>query len=1128
MISRARYTLKRATAAEWFAKNPILLDGEIGLEKDTGWIKIGNGTSPWRDLGYSAFSGLHNALRHGDGSPSQGLGIDGDFYIDDLNLRIYGPKTAGVWGAGSEMVGQDGAAGATGAQGPQGPQGPAGIPGPRGEQGQQGLTGNTGPTGSTGASGLQGPQGIQGSKGDKGDTGATGPQGPQGPVGNTGPAGPTGATGAQGVQGVAGPQGSTGPAGPTGPAGADGADGTGIALQGSLANPGLLPPSGNTTGDAYLISGSLWIWDGSQWLNAGSIQGPTGLTGPQGPQGVAGPTGPQGPTGLTGLTGAAGAAGAQGPAGPTGPTGLQGATGNTGPTGPTGPAGPTGAAATISVGTVTTGAAGTNVVITNSGTSGAATFDFTIPRGATGATGATGPQGPTGPQGAQGPQGPQGAAGAAGAQGPQGPAGTAGAAGAAGATGATGPAGANGADGKTVLSGSGVPSSGLGTNGDFYIDLASGGVLLYGPKTGGAWGSPVEVKAPASGGGGGGGATGPFGPTQDFSAGSSLGSVGMVADRGSLAVVSQTLRAGAVSTECVGYYDYDTQSNDCYTQATFTFVSSLVGTYAAVATRHNGASPSSFYMLQTNGAGTGVRLVKTVAGVDTQMGSDATVSLGLATAHTFRIECEGSTIRGLINGSVVLTATDTSIVTGRLGAVKIFVPSSTSNAVVDDLVVGVTASAITETFVSGTTAADANFTVSTGSLVIDGGRLKLGGVGSVALASHNTALATSNHYAQADCVIGATDTGAYWGITARHSVDNGTFYCAWTQGGRGVIELVKSVSGVITSLATYTTGWSLDSMHTVRLDCNGTTIRVLLDGVQRISVSDSSISTGTKIGARITASASTTSMQYDNFRGDVVVPGGGGGGGGGGTPVGVVWSDEFNTGGTFLMSDPSNTRTWRPNEAALDVGYEDYPGDNWNINPYQSPGDSPFSYVTEGETTFLRITCKRRPSGLDGTTSRPWVSGYMLTDPAYRTFTYGYFETRIRFSELGQGVFPAWWLYGVGSQYEIDIWEIFSEPEGPMWATTHLNYDGSGEGVGALPAHDFQSWNVYGFDWQPSHFRWYLNGVQVMEYTGWRVGLFTGPMSLRHNFAMYAGDWWSTPSPMYMDIDYSRYWTTKP
>jgi len=49
--------------------------------------------------------------------------------------------------------------------------------------------------------------------------------------------------------------------------------------------------------------------------------------------------------------------------------------------------GDTGAAATVTVGTTTTGAAGTNASVTNSGTSSAAVLNFTIPRGEKGETG---------------------------------------------------------------------------------------------------------------------------------------------------------------------------------------------------------------------------------------------------------------------------------------------------------------------------------------------------------------------------------------------------------------------------------------------------------------------------------------------------------------------------------------------------------------------------------------------------------------------------------------------------------------------------------------------------------------------------------------------------------------------
>ena len=56
----------------------------------------------------------------------------------------------------------------------------------------------------------------------------------------------------------------------------------------------------------------------------------------------------------------------------------------------------------LSIGTVTTGAAGTNASASITGTSPNFKLNLTIPRGNTGATGATGPQGPQGPQGPSG------------------------------------------------------------------------------------------------------------------------------------------------------------------------------------------------------------------------------------------------------------------------------------------------------------------------------------------------------------------------------------------------------------------------------------------------------------------------------------------------------------------------------------------------------------------------------------------------------------------------------------------------------------------------------------------------------------------------------------------------------
>ena len=67
--------------------------------------------------------------------------------------------------------------------------------------------------------------------------------------------------------------------------------------------------------------------------------------------------------------------------------------------------GPPGAAATVTVGTVTTGEPGTDALVTNIGTENAAVLNFTIPRGETGAVGAVGPRGPKGDTGETGPAG---------------------------------------------------------------------------------------------------------------------------------------------------------------------------------------------------------------------------------------------------------------------------------------------------------------------------------------------------------------------------------------------------------------------------------------------------------------------------------------------------------------------------------------------------------------------------------------------------------------------------------------------------------------------------------------------------------------------------------------------------
>ena len=152
-------------------------------------------------------------------------------------------------------------------------------------------------------------------------------------------------------------------------------------------------------------------------LDAGTLrgeQGPQGLQGErgeQGPQGDKGDTGAQGPAGADGYTPIKGvdyfdgAKGDKGDTGEQGPQGLQGEKGdkgdpgergpqgNPGEQGPQGPAGADGQTPNLTIGTVTTLAAGTNATAQITGTTPNLTLNLGIPKGEKGDKGATGASG---------------------------------------------------------------------------------------------------------------------------------------------------------------------------------------------------------------------------------------------------------------------------------------------------------------------------------------------------------------------------------------------------------------------------------------------------------------------------------------------------------------------------------------------------------------------------------------------------------------------------------------------------------------------------------------------------------------------------------------------------------------
>ncbi len=275
-------------------------------------------------------------------------------------------------------------------------KGEKGEPGTNGTDGTNGTPGAQGPKGETGARGPAGPQGEQGLQGEKGDTG---PQGPQGPSGYTftpsiASNGDLTWTKSQGAGGSA-------PAlvnikGPKGDPGNNGVTPTINAANGSdVGNVGTPSVTATTSGTTTTFTFH-------------NLKGATGQPGGKGDSGTSvavssiqyqvgssNTTVPNGSWSNTIVSAGPGqylwtkVAFSDGKVAYT--VARQGANGSNGNPGQNG--GP-GRAATIRVGTVSTGAAGSQASVTNSGNSTDAVFNFTIPKGKDGTNGSNGGPGP--------------------------------------------------------------------------------------------------------------------------------------------------------------------------------------------------------------------------------------------------------------------------------------------------------------------------------------------------------------------------------------------------------------------------------------------------------------------------------------------------------------------------------------------------------------------------------------------------------------------------------------------------------------------------------------------------------------------------------------------------------------
>ena len=87
-LEQVTFKFRRGTAQEWSIQNPILAQGEPGYETDTGLLKVGNGTSMWRSLGY--FTDMLNTNGSISIGQNSGLSNQGNYAVAiGGNVGIY-------------------------------------------------------------------------------------------------------------------------------------------------------------------------------------------------------------------------------------------------------------------------------------------------------------------------------------------------------------------------------------------------------------------------------------------------------------------------------------------------------------------------------------------------------------------------------------------------------------------------------------------------------------------------------------------------------------------------------------------------------------------------------------------------------------------------------------------------------------------------------------------------------------------------------------------------------------------------------------------------------------------------------------------------------------------------------
>ena len=93
--------IRRGSAAQWSASNPILAEGELAVELDTEKFKIGKGTTHWNDLAYA--TGIPGAAGVAGAAGPTGPSLTHLAQIGDVNTSPLIDQSVLVYQASSSL-----------------------------------------------------------------------------------------------------------------------------------------------------------------------------------------------------------------------------------------------------------------------------------------------------------------------------------------------------------------------------------------------------------------------------------------------------------------------------------------------------------------------------------------------------------------------------------------------------------------------------------------------------------------------------------------------------------------------------------------------------------------------------------------------------------------------------------------------------------------------------------------------------------------------------------------------------------------------------------------------------------------------------------------------------------------